>query len=1557
MLRPQWNGNGNNKGSTGPTGPAGPSTIPVVATGGTITQANGFTFHTFTSSGTFALTEPATMCVEVLIVGGGGGGGGAVSTSGGGGGGGAVRTCVTAGGSTAVVVGNGGAGAAGDGGEAGKGGDSSFFGVIGRGGGAGGAWSSSATQLDGGCGGGAGAYLYSLNAGGTGSQGGNGGSSAATSGEYLGAGGGGMGGAGGNTSSGTPGNGGPGATFVLGGISYTVGGGGGGGVYGVTSEGGVGGIGGGGNGQAYPGGTATAGTANTGGGGGGDGANPPGAAGGSGIVIIAYPTLYDGSSCCCGGGTGAGGTGPTGPTGSTGPTGAASTVTGPTGMTGPAGDPASSSNWANYPAIHQVEMNGYSINNSITSNVLALTSVTNINETARIINLNASQGSVVSAFSDINLTASNGNRGRINLTSGGGYSNGINGEINLVAQGAVVGAPPLDYATGGLIVLDAQTPVGSVYTATSAVKIGGAGVLSYASLGFRPAFSTVGVNYLYGQLGVKIIANATPPSTPPDAGTIYLYGQNGTVVQNTMYLDNLCNYSGSNLLIGARGDQWVEIDGNGNGSFIYNFCNINSRYLSVDSNITTPNLKASVIDSYVEMTIAPQGGAQPLYINTPTTTFSGNVVGSNTSSISGFNVVEASNLWGSNIKATDQVITPYINTDYTDLNINAGASNINFTGAQFYFNGVPYAGSSSDTSNWSYYPCINASGVDINGYGLSNLGYIQGPAGSPINVYTIMDFQSTYGLYNVPNISGTGSLQISASDDTYAQINISQGTAFPNYIKLGPTVTGMEIYSSTGLRQESYTANIIVNSNYVMNTACNMTTTAGQSYDVNAYGSVQIGTNGHGILGIYSNATRLLTNYNNNEPLELTAQDIVLASSNGGSFSQSGSNFTITNSGATNINANYFNLTTSNLAYVNTQNGLTYVGSNGDLNVTQTGSILVQAAPTSGGTLILRSLGAATMAISTASNELGITSGKDLNITATSNININSTSGIYQSNTGVNQITANSRTANITSNDNYVVGGVYDVNAGAVQLSSASNVVVSATDTIYMYGTNILFNGLPVGAGVTGPTGPSGGPVGPKGDTGPTGYTGNTGPTGQASTVTGPTGYTGSTGPTGAASTVTGPTGSTGPLGTGPTGPTGAASTMTGPTGYTGATGATGASITGPTGPDNTPTWSLRPAVSTINANNNSIVLVNTLSGKQTTVYKENAEDFADTGVGTDINGANPVVVPFPDWNNMTFTYVSSAYAGIASYAAGPNYLPYGTRPTDRFAYFQVGGFSAVGGLDIPVTTPLLEDIQAGKSVIISGYWGGAENRAAAAFSLLYWANGINVGSATEIYTSTPNVNTWVSFTSASFIMTVNGALQIQAVPIGPTYATGVVVVTQLRATFQAIQGGAITQMASIDSQPDEPLVIGANSGSVVINNIAFGDATIPDLTTNDLVITNSLRDGGSRGIVYTTYSQTVSLLGTYTTGLVTGSTISTPINPYFTNYWQMIVSATQASIDNGDGDLAALRWWEARPLLNNGKWCVQWRIKTQTLTVASATINCAILFIPRAMMGYENSA
>ena len=51
---------------------------PFIATGGTITTAGGYTYHTFTSSGTFTITQGATVGIagDILMVGGGGSGGG-----------------------------------------------------------------------------------------------------------------------------------------------------------------------------------------------------------------------------------------------------------------------------------------------------------------------------------------------------------------------------------------------------------------------------------------------------------------------------------------------------------------------------------------------------------------------------------------------------------------------------------------------------------------------------------------------------------------------------------------------------------------------------------------------------------------------------------------------------------------------------------------------------------------------------------------------------------------------------------------------------------------------------------------------------------------------------------------------------------------------------------------------------------------------------------------------------------------------------------------------------------------------------------------------------------------------------------------------------------------------------------------------------------------------------------------------------------------------------------------------------------------------------------------
>jgi len=276
------------------------------ATGGTVTEVNGYRIHTFTSSGTFTVLSHGT--VEYLIVAGGGGGG--LPYGGGGGAGGLlVGTITINSGSYGVIVGGGGSGLIPqDYLQNGvSGGNSSIFELTALGGGAGGSWNSPTGTLGqpGGSGGGGGSSNVSTNGevggSGTSGQGFPGGSA----GQYNIFGGGGGGGAGSagekSTNNNISGSGGMGYTSSINGTSITRAGGGAGGI-GNSSETFSSGMVYGGAGQ---GGYSSSGSviqngqnaiANTGSGGGGGGGVGKGfsstgnsGAGGSGIVIIRYP--------------------------------------------------------------------------------------------------------------------------------------------------------------------------------------------------------------------------------------------------------------------------------------------------------------------------------------------------------------------------------------------------------------------------------------------------------------------------------------------------------------------------------------------------------------------------------------------------------------------------------------------------------------------------------------------------------------------------------------------------------------------------------------------------------------------------------------------------------------------------------------------------------------------------------------------------------------------------------------------------------------------------------------------------------------------------------------------------------------------------------------------------------------------------------------------------------------------------------------------------------------------------------------------------------------------
>ena len=134
-----------------------PNAYATQATGGTITYSGGYTIHTFTTSGTFTVTQAGS--IQYLVVAGGGGGGSGQDGNrvGGSAGGGGYRngTAIANATSYSITVGAGGAGAVGEDANGSKGSDSIF---------------STRTSTGGGYGGGAG--NVNPQAGGTGGSGG-----------------------------------------------------------------------------------------------------------------------------------------------------------------------------------------------------------------------------------------------------------------------------------------------------------------------------------------------------------------------------------------------------------------------------------------------------------------------------------------------------------------------------------------------------------------------------------------------------------------------------------------------------------------------------------------------------------------------------------------------------------------------------------------------------------------------------------------------------------------------------------------------------------------------------------------------------------------------------------------------------------------------------------------------------------------------------------------------------------------------------------------------------------------------------------------------------------------------------------------------------------------------------------------------------------------------------------------------------------------------------------------------------------------------------------------
>lgn len=210
----------------------------------------------------------------------------------------------------------------------------------------------------------------------------------------------------------------------------------------------------------------------------------------------------------------------------------------------------SGSNWANYPALVNVNMNGkvldsvpeihnngniliYSGNDNVT--VSTPSGVINLN--AESINMTADEGANVLTNATIDLTAKNGLQGEINIIADTGYAD-IGGVVNVTANGGVT---PLGIAYGGEVNITATT--GGSFTTlslTSAINLSASGINSYAGA-TSPIGSLTGFNFVHGDAGVNITAGLPPIFSDPLC--VYLRGTNGILVDSTSYMRTIRPYS------------------------------------------------------------------------------------------------------------------------------------------------------------------------------------------------------------------------------------------------------------------------------------------------------------------------------------------------------------------------------------------------------------------------------------------------------------------------------------------------------------------------------------------------------------------------------------------------------------------------------------------------------------------------------------------------------------------------------------------------------------------------------------------------------------------------------------------------------------------------------------------------------------------------------------------------------------------------------------------------------------------------------------------------------
>jgi len=542
------------------------------------------------------------------------------------------------------------------------------------------------------------------------------------------------------------------------------------------------------------------------------------------------------------------------------------------------GDLSNISDWALYSASSNIECSNAgvkrSINNANAIGCVNLTATSNITGDKVIVNTisNATNLSVVSgatsvgllsnsfpqitnsAFSSISnvvdrlvdtggdanytIVAKNGNRGAITLQANSGDNNEVSyGKITLTANGTQQTIGSVQYTYGGLIEMYANTPIptGAGVVATSAVKINGGGVNIYAG-SFNSFGSVAGQLYLWGQLGTSLTCSPSPPS-PITAGSVYIYGSNGTKMDGLVQMSNLSNISGSGFTINGGGNS---------GSRISNFYSISATGMSA----TDGGFQRLPATTYIS---SPDSRPVVVYDLTIETFYQAPIppfISELKSSIylkSGWDIYLNTSNGGRVLYNSNEVLTSATNPNWSTVPATqtANLSNYDLSNVSNVRGGATMG---------LYATNINVNGgLNMLNNTISNVGTLDMNANNINNAYGI---NSTSGLY----LFGSNTASLSArSSATSGQVIINAGS---NYHLITMSAgSGMSIVSSNSLLISS-TSNTISGTTTISNTLNRVLGSTAIAQPITQYGSGS-GTGNNGNITItLSTAYTSSTSYN-----------------------------------------------------------------------------------------------------------------------------------------------------------------------------------------------------------------------------------------------------------------------------------------------------------------------------------------------------------------------------------------------------------------------------------------------------------------------------------------------------------------------------------------------------------------------------------------------------------------------------------------------------------------------------------------------------------------------